>query len=540
MISSRRHPAPWWLVLVGVLLAGCATAEPALPTPLPPVVDTRVPTASRPSPTLMPTTTRPAPTATPTLPPLPAPALPEPLPDEAFAQAMRPGNERDLQALPEVPRYRLGLRVAPEQERLIGRQVLSFTNQEGAPLETILLRLYGNLQQTSEGTIPIPNTRIESLLVNGEPATFEVEASVLTVPLPRPLPPGAAVELEISFASDIGRTASVSAAYWIVAPYYPLLAVHDEDGWRQDVAPNGDLIYSELAHYTVALTLPEGMPVATSGVIVRSESNADGSATHTVLAPAMRHLTLVFGALQHRQEVVDGIRVNLWHVAGDPLVEDKLATVGQAVRFFNQRFGFYPYAELDVVSSALPGAPENAGAGIEYPGLVCHSHGAGGDDHSLVHEVAHQWWFAVVGNDTHREPWLDEALTNYSSYLYFEGVDGPEVGAEMLAREILDDYRLLERTNPARAQAPVGWSVYEFGQEWGYSPVVYGKGVLFFQALREAMGDEAFFAFLQRYYEQHQYGVATGESFLAVAEAVSGQDLAPLYTEWVEGTEDAP
>ena len=29
------------------------------------------------------------------------------------------------------------------------------------------------------------------------------------------------------------------------------------------------------------------------------------------------------------------------------------------------------------------------------------------------HEVAHQWWYAMVGSDQINEPWLDEGITEY-------------------------------------------------------------------------------------------------------------------------------
>jgi aminopeptidase N len=66
-----------------------------------------------------------------------------------------------------------------------------------------------------------------------------------------------------------------------------------------------------------------------------------------------------------------------------------------------------------------------------------------------------------------------------------------------------------------------------------YSRVVYSKAALFFKALREAIGDKAFFAALQAYYLDNEYQVATGADLLASFETASGQQLDDLYEEWL-------
>jgi aminopeptidase N len=66
-----------------------------------------------------------------------------------------------------------------------------------------------------------------------------------------------------------------------------------------------------------------------------------------------------------------------------------------------------------------------------------------------------------------------------------------------------------------------------------YSRVVYTKAALFFKALRDAIGDQAFFAALQAYYLDNQYQVATGADLLASFEAASGKQLDELYKEWL-------
>ncbi len=91
-----------------------------------------------------------------------------------------------------------------------------------------------------------------------------------------------------------------------------------------------------------------------------------------------------------------------------------------ALEIYNQQFGAYPYKELDVVEGPMRNA-----LGVEYPGIVM----IGASlykapekpdfEITVAHEVAHQWWYNVVGNDVFDEPWLDEALATYSSDVYY-------------------------------------------------------------------------------------------------------------------------
>jgi aminopeptidase N len=68
-----------------------------------------------------------------------------------------------------------------------------------------------------------------------------------------------------------------------------------------------------------------------------------------------------------------------------------------------------------------------------------------------------------------------------------------------------------------------------------YYQVVYVKGALFFDALRETVGDEIFFNALQDYFGQYKYGIASSEDLLDLFEEISEIQLDDLYQEWLYG-----
>ena len=75
---------------------------------------------------------------------------------------------------------------------------------------------------------------------------------------------------------------------------------------------------------------------------------------------------------------------------------------------------------------------------MEYPTLVMIDQSLYNEkdkfllEYVIAHETAHQWWYSVIGNDEISEPWLDEALTEYSTVLYFEEKYGKEVGSKLI------------------------------------------------------------------------------------------------------------
>jgi aminopeptidase N len=195
------------------------------------------------------------------------------------------------------------------------------------------------------------------------------------------------------------------------------------------------------------------------------------------------------------------------------------------VDYFEQTFGPYPFAEFDVVETA------NIAGGIEYPGLITmpiQNYGQIGGffQWATVHEVAHQWWYSLVGNDQQDEPWLDEALTQYSTALYYEfRADWPVAVDEMFVSTYdairdteLDD--LIDRPVAAYSEA-------------NYGPVVYYKGPLFFDALRQELGDETFFALLQDYFTTYRYRESSQAELRDLIDQAAGMDMSPLYQQWL-------
>lgn len=494
--------------------------------------------APAPSPTIAPT---PPPTHTPP-PPMPPTATPVPTPTPLanwadltpHRAAMVPQAQGDIEQLENPTRYLIDLLLDMEGPTLTGHQRMLYTNNETVELGELCFRLFPNAPAYGG------SMEIERVVVGGEEVepVYELSGSAMRIPLAEPLPPGGRLEIALDFRVSVPRTIEHGYGQFcyvdgvLALPnFYPLVPVYDDEGWNAELAPDyGDAVYSDVSLYLVRLTAPKGMVVATSGSLVSEVENADGTVTRTYASGPMRDFCMV---MSEKYEVasaaVGQTTVNSYYLPSDWEGGQRVLRYAcDALRVYSRRFGLYPYAELDVVET-----PTTAG-GIEYPGLIVvaqryYGRKGGFFEFATAHETAHQWWYGMVGSDQVDEPWLDEALTNYSALIYFEDVHGKETAETILERYFEEPYR---RAIEEKRDAVVAQPVAAFSPE-DYGLIVYAKGALFFHALRQEVGDEVYFEIMRRYLEEHKYRIATPESFLAVAEEVAGRSLKGIYRRWI-------
>jgi aminopeptidase N len=206
-----------------------------------------------------------------------------------------------------------------------------------------------------------------------------------------------------------------------------------------------------------------------------------------------------------------------------------LNIASRAMDVFSARYAPYPYTELDLV------ATPTLALGIEYPGMIAVTSWiydvsdpsfVNYLEATVVHEVGHQWFYNLVGDDQLDDPWLDEALTQFATLQYYTDEYGT-AGEEGFTNEL--KFRWVSVGNE---KIPIGLPVAEYdGGEYG--AIVYGRGPLFFVALREEMGDAAFDAFIKEYTETLSWDIATPEALQSLAEKNCACELDEIFNEWV-------
>jgi hypothetical protein len=511
------------VVLLAVVLSACAFVKPTgttgeLPTrPASQAATAPATTVTELAPTII--------VPTPTLEPPPGfdPAL--------YRPAMRPEFAEDVNAFGGAPRYFITLSMDPNTLQATGRERVHYTNTDATLLNEIYFRLFPSAP--GFGAV----MTVTAVTLDGQAIPLQLERQGTALKVPAELAPGASADLGLDFIVGIPHNPTAGYAMFgsidgmITLPdFYPVIPVHDDSGWHIEIAPEyGDETFTPTALYDVSITAPPGEVVATSGTCQEPQSGT----WHCVSGPMRDFMLAMDTDYRVVAQTVGDVTVRSFYLPSDEVGgRHALRVASDALRVYTSRFGEYPFAELDVVETGT-----QAG-GIEYPGLVViasslYSGGSGDGyfDFVIAHEVAHQWWYSLVGDDQVNHPWLDESLAQYSTILYYEDTVGKST-ADQLVQEVFQApyQQLVQEKRDQKVDQPVS----AFTQS-DYSTVVYRKGPLFFKALREAIGDVKFDAFLKTYFRQNRYGIATPERMLDAAESVADRaTVRSLFDQWIE------
>ena len=434
------------------------------------------------------------------------------------AGAMLPQFSTDP-ALEPWDRYELTVTLDPDRQRISGALRIVHTNRSTIGYDTVWLHAYPNHPDVG-GTL-----RLSAVFVNGIPVERVVRDNgvLIGVPLPTALAPSAVVTIDIGFTTvtplNASRTAfgafNLEAGVWALGTFYPILARVDQDGqWdTRPVNSLGDYAVSSTALYDVTINAPAGWQIAATGAPVgAAQAHAAQRLQRFVSGPQREFFIAALQGLEELSTEVDGTLVRSFVRPGRPdAARRSLETAATALRIFNQRFGPYPFRQLIVIEAALTNF-----YGMEYPGVVLIDSGlyARNDlrlETTVAHEVAHQWWFGLVGNDAQAEAWLDEGWASYSEVIYYRDSGRPELAAAQLAEFRRSWTALRDSGRDVPLSAPLA------ELRGRYVAVVYSKAALFIAELERELGSDAFQRLLLEYVAAARYrdadGTATRNNF---------------------------
>lgn len=290
------------------------------------------------------------------------------------------------------------------------------------------------------------------------------------------------------------------------------------------------------ALYRVSVTADADLTLIAPGIVLSRTVDADGLATWEYVTGPIREFVLVASPrYQSVEGPVGDVRVRSWFLPEDREAGRAVLNYATAaLRVYQDWFGPYPFPELAVVEAPL------GYHGMEFPtmsliGVDLYRKDRRDLEYLVAHEIAHQWWYNQVGNDQVRFPWLDEGLAEYSAYIYFDQVYGRARADTLLEQRWVLPYQYLVSQGE---DAPVNQPAFNF--ERNYEAIVYGKAALFFHHLHEEMGDERFRTALHEYLKRYRYGLATPDRLMAVMNEAAGQDLTPLYNQWIRAVGAPP
>jgi hypothetical protein len=370
---------------------------------------------------------------------------------------------------------------------------------------------------------------------SGEPIQgYILENAQLKIPLSEPIQPGEEISLSLTYQLNIPspeispnirpipfgyteRQTNLVDWYPFIPPYIP------GQGWlAHEAGYYGEHLAYEISDFHVELKLAGGRDdlviAASAADIGDGEIHRYNHENGRGFAFSVSHMYNVF------TQTVDDITIYSYafphHATAGQSV---LKTTAEALELYNNLYGPYPRKVLSAVEADFLD-------GMEYDGLYFLSNAFYNLSKNIpgeyltaiaAHETAHQWFYAMVGNDQAMEPWLDEALCTYSERLFYENYYPG-------ALEWWWNYRI-------NFYQPGGWvndSIYNPhgvpNAYRAYRDAVYLNGAIFFEDLRSLIGDESFFTFLADYVGKFTHEIATGEEFFKLLASHTDADLKGL------------
>jgi aminopeptidase N len=375
-----------------------------------------------------------------------------------------------------------------------------------------------NLTGTHTFVVDTRNLDIESVTIDGEPATWSLEADSRNG---RPLtigiePSTTVVRIEYATKSD-PKSATLS---WLpplttIGGVAPVFYTNGEPDFTRGWIPIQDTPGVRMT-YSAHIRVPPGL-LAVMSATNPTETSADGSYFFNMAYPIPPYLIalavgrLQFHALSDRTgfyaepEVVDDAA---WDMQSLPSMFDT----------FQHLLGPYPFDRYDVIlmPPAYPGGMENPQANfINMLNCVTENHEPPVPSLVIAHELSHSWSGDMVTCATWNDTWLNEGFATYFENRILDEMGLPERAqlGYYFSRSNFQDYTHTA-SPPAKTALHRALTSADFPLS-GFSPASYDKGGIFLEMLEESMGRPAFDAFLRDYFDRNRLHWADDLAFVA-------------------------
>ncbi len=430
----------------------------------------------------------------------------------------------------ERAKYTLNTLIDYDAKTVTVDQTILYPNLTGNQLTALVIAVVPNLWDGS--------FTLNSIAVDGQPVTnYTLNGQRLDIPLVSLLPANGTTEIKLQYSlalpfaeqedPSISRpriygytTRQINLVNW-----YPFVVPNINGEWiLNDPWYYGEHLTYDAADYEVNLSFtPSDLTpiVASSGL---PEAQPDGSTRYTITSARTFAISASRDFQTSSTQVGDITLTSYYFAFNEAGGQGALQASAQALQVFSSRFGPYPHKSLAIVMGDF-------NDGMEYSAFFYLSK----DFYNLydgtpanyltfvaVHETAHQWWFEMVANDQALQPWLDESLATYSERVFYENTY-PDLLSWWWPYRI-DFYK---------PEGFVDIPIYEGQGFRTYTNATYFQGAYFLEKVRQRIGDEAFFAFLQDYLNQGRGKIVNANDFFSILRTHTGAtDISDLINQY--------
>lgn len=452
---------------------------------------------------------------------------------------------------PDLTNYNIEIEFDATSKKAECSMVLDYVNDTETVLSYLCFNLYPKYFMEGYTDKVVSNTKLNQAYPNGmsyadfnlnrvmvENRDVEIkyanqDQTILQVDLNKNLVPDTRIEVLVDFDFVLPNCChrfGYGENTINLANFYPILCVYEDGGYKMnEYNSNGDPFYSEIANYDVKLIVDEEFVVAGTGE--KTANKRDGKLQYIFKACSVRDFALVLSdKFNVVKETWEGIKIEYYYFE-DKEANQSLKAGVDAIKTFSKLFGKYPYSTYSIVETDF------VYGGMEYPNLVMISTAIdNADDYKnvIVHETAHQWWYGVVGNNEFELPWLDEALTEFSTVLFYDYNDGYKLNHKEMIKASQENYSLFVSVyqdvlgDIDTSMRPID----EYNTEPEYTYCIYVKGVLMYESLYQLIGEKDFIESLKYYYKSNMLKNVEVNDIVSAFEKISNQDLKNFFSSW--------
>jgi peptidase M1-like protein len=507
-------------------------------------------------------------------------ALQLPAPNEYRTGSGRPGRSYWQQRAD----YRIAATLDTVHRQVQGRETIHYTNNSPDALGYLWLFVEQNICGPTSVTERLDQPplvflgstfdfsckgfngglTLERLSIAGRPLRPTVYGTTMRVDLPRPLPPGGALDIEVAWHFPVpdygaGRMARDGSLYEI-AQWYPRMAVYDDvRGWNHEPYIGAGEFYLEYGNFDVSLTVPAGYLVAATGTLRNAEvvltadqrarllaarsstepvavvtaaeasqprqtrPSSGGPITWRFTAESVRDFAFAAGPeLRWDACSYDGILIQTLYRPKAKRWEEANRMAREAIKYFSEQWYRYPYPQATTIEGPIEG--------MEYPMLTFVPDSPSREELQWVlsHEFGHEWFPMVVGSNERLYPWMDEGFNTFidlgGAARYFAGTAYGD-SIEVHPLHLYPDHAVAGQEQPLISRPVEVKDLFWTG---------YQKPALMLQTLRyEVLGKDRFDHAFRDYIKAWAFKHPTPADFFRVMRDASGMDLDWFWRDWI-------
>lgn len=440
---------------------------------------------------------------------------------------------------------------------LYGEEILIYKNNSQDELDTVYFNMYYNSMRLNSRlhqelkkrgwNIPIKKKNLGYIKIKEfKYDTFEIKeyddsSDIMIIVLPEPIKPGETKRFNIKFELKVPflyTRFGKSGNHTIFAYWYPQISCYDNEGWHIDGYRLEGEFYNEFGDYHVEIDIPSKYVLFGTGEMIGDEKyisniekiikgeSIDTSGRYTAILEAsnVHNFTWIIDKnVIVKKNNVDDINIyTVFDKSDKKKWEDMPDKVVRIVRTFNEWIGKYPYRNLIVVSSPI------FFGGMEYPNMVSIGRYTGklpfiGNlmlEEVIAHEVAHQWFYGILGNNEMDYSFLDESFASFFENKYMKTFYPDTIRKYKYYHNSRNNKMGLYVFENSKEREPIiGKKPYEMKK---YYLLAYSKGSTILEYLNETMGEERFNMFIREYFELCKFAHPSPNDFLMILSSYMG------------------